>query len=185
MFTRLFGKPKQETNALSTLDKLNEVKILLHYFFFCLCFWSADLLGGVFWAFDDVLLSVVSNFVVYVYYMGMCVFVSGMWCSKLLGTFLWENPASDMALWVLCLSFGVGWVGSVGAVRFAVQTMVNYKPFSWIEYGSYHEINEIHPSSVSFPWNLTKSFFFTCVESQFFVRLMVWRSLFQFNAYPN
>lgn len=25
MFNRLFGKPKQETNALSTLDKLNEV----------------------------------------------------------------------------------------------------------------------------------------------------------------
>ena len=25
MFTRIFGKPKQETNALTTLDKLNEV----------------------------------------------------------------------------------------------------------------------------------------------------------------
>uniref|UniRef100_A0A2C9W438 Uncharacterized protein n=1 Tax=Manihot esculenta TaxID=3983 RepID=A0A2C9W438_MANES len=24
MFNRLFGKPKQETNALTTLDKLNE-----------------------------------------------------------------------------------------------------------------------------------------------------------------
>ncbi|KAL0372159.1 UNVERIFIED_CONTAM: Vacuolar protein sorting-associated protein [Sesamum calycinum] len=24
MFTRIFGKPKQETNALATLDKLNE-----------------------------------------------------------------------------------------------------------------------------------------------------------------
>lgn len=25
MFTRMFGKPKQETNALASLDKLNEV----------------------------------------------------------------------------------------------------------------------------------------------------------------
>lgn len=25
MFSRMFGKPKQETNALTTLDKLNEV----------------------------------------------------------------------------------------------------------------------------------------------------------------
>lgn len=32
MFSRLFGKPKQETNALSTLDKLNEVWFLFYGF---------------------------------------------------------------------------------------------------------------------------------------------------------
>nr|DAD19715.1 TPA_asm: hypothetical protein HUJ06_021178 [Nelumbo nucifera] len=29
MFTRIFGKPKQETNALATLDKLNETLEML------------------------------------------------------------------------------------------------------------------------------------------------------------
>ncbi|KAI3956850.1 hypothetical protein MKX01_000884, partial [Papaver californicum] len=29
MFTRIFGKPKQEPNALSTLDKLNETLEML------------------------------------------------------------------------------------------------------------------------------------------------------------
>ena len=44
MFTRLFGKPKQEANALTTLDKLNEVWLNflsiqyaseVFFFFFC------------------------------------------------------------------------------------------------------------------------------------------------------
>lgn len=30
MFSRIFGKPKQETNALTTLDKLNEVLSLFY-----------------------------------------------------------------------------------------------------------------------------------------------------------
>lgn len=30
MFTRMFGKSKQETNALTTMDKLNEVSFVYH-----------------------------------------------------------------------------------------------------------------------------------------------------------
>lgn len=30
MFSRIFGKPKQETNALATIDKLNEVRFLFY-----------------------------------------------------------------------------------------------------------------------------------------------------------
>lgn len=30
MFSRVFGKPKQEANAVTTLDKLNEVIFFIH-----------------------------------------------------------------------------------------------------------------------------------------------------------
>lgn len=40
MFSRMFGKPKQETNAVATLDKLNEVPFIFPLF--CVCFFDLN-----------------------------------------------------------------------------------------------------------------------------------------------